>query len=78
MIVYGLITIVNFTDCEYCCDPVSVFCEQCESYLCENCSASQHKHPKRKNHIVRQLTTATQASKGDITLSCSLSYFITA
>ena len=55
---------VGTEECKDCSDPALVFCEQCDSYYCDTCSTSQHKHPKKRNHTITRLTNETQDDKG--------------
>lgn len=42
-------------ECENCGDRAAVFCSQCDSYYCNQCSNLRHKHIKRKDHSIKFL-----------------------
>ena len=47
--------IVEPIECENCGDQATVFCEQCNSHHCKQCSSLRHKHVTRKNHTIKNL-----------------------
>ena len=46
------------TECENCSTPATVFCEQCVSSYCDQCSTLRHKHPKRHGHDITAIRTS--------------------
>jgi hypothetical protein len=64
----------DIIECTNCGDPASVFCEQCSSHYCGQCSLLAHKHPKRKDHTLKK-KVEKESYEGMDTM-CVAKYFI--